>query len=198
MPISHLLEDFHNDPSRGNLHIISDETLEEARLSSFEQGYQAGWDDASSAHEGEQTHISAEFARNLQDLSFTYQEAYNHVMRSIKPILDRMFIDILPEIAIPSLGMRLSEEALSMARQSAEAVIVLRMSSDMAQRMEPLLMKKMPMQVRLLEDDTIGGGQVYLSLGEQEKCMDLDGLIGGMKTLIEEFTQDFGRPQTDG
>lgn len=85
-----------------------------------------------------------------------------------------------------------------MARQSAEAVIVLRMSPETAQRLEPLLVKKMPMQVRLLEDDTIGGGQVYLRLGEQEKCIDLDGLIGRMKTLIEEFTQDFRRPQTDG
>ena len=198
MPISHLLEDFHNVPTGRNLQIISEETLEDARLSAFEKGYQAGWDDASAAQETEQSHISAEFARNLQDLSFTYQEAYNHVMRSIKPILDRMFIDILPEIAIPSLGMRLSEEALSMARQSAEAVIVLRMSPETAQRLEPLLVKKMPMQVRLLEDDTIGGGQVYLRLGEQEKCIDLDGLIGRMKTLIEEFTQDFGRPQTDG
>lgn len=198
MPISHLLEDFHNVPTGRNLQIISEETLEDARLSAFEKGYQAGWDDASAAHETEQSHISAEFARNLQDLSFTYQEAYNHVMRSIKPILDRMFIDILPEIAIPSLGMRLSEEALSMARQSAEAVIVLRMSPETAQRLEPLLVKKMPMQVRLLEDDTIGGGQVYLRLGEQEKCVDLDGLIDRMKTLIEEFTQDFGRPQTDG
>jgi flagellar assembly protein FliH len=198
MPISHLLEDFQNAPAGRNLQIISDETLEDARLSSFENGYQAGWDDASAAHGSEQSHISSEFARNLQDLSFTYQEAYNHVMRSIKPILDRMFTDILPEIAMPSLAMRLSEEAMSMARQSAEGVVILRMCSETAQRLEPLITRQMPIQLRLLEDDTIGAGQVYLSLGDQERCIDLDGLIGRMKTLVEEFTQDFGRPQTNG
>lgn len=198
MPISHLLEDFHNSPDGRNLQVISDEALEDARLSSFEKGYQAGWEDASAAHKSEQSHISAEFARNLQELSFTYQEAYNHVMRSIKPILDRMFTDVLPEIAIPSLGMRLSDEALSMARETAEGVVVLRMSSETAQRLEPLITKQLPIQVRLLEDDTIGAGQVYIGLGNQERCIDIDGLIGRMKALIDEFTQDFGRPQTNG
>jgi hypothetical protein len=55
------------------------DAVEEAKVASFEQGYKAGWDDAVAAQSEDQTRIRADLARNLQSLSFTYQEARSHM-----------------------------------------------------------------------------------------------------------------------
>ena len=64
--------------------------VEEAKVASFEQGYSAGWDDAVAAQQGDQGRIRADLARNLQSLSFTFQDARSHVLQSIKPLILEM------------------------------------------------------------------------------------------------------------
>ena len=59
--------------------------LEDLRILAYEQGYTAGWDDAAAAQTDDQSRIKADFARNLQSLGFTFQEARMHVLRAIHP-----------------------------------------------------------------------------------------------------------------
>ena len=39
--------------------------LEDARLAAYEQGYSAGWEDASAAQSSEQSRIRSDLARNI-------------------------------------------------------------------------------------------------------------------------------------
>ncbi|MFV0360116.1 MAG: flagellar biosynthesis protein, partial [Tropicimonas sp.] len=73
--------------------------LEEERLVAFDSGYRAGWDDAAAAHADEQGRISAEFAGNLQELSFTYHEARNAVLGEMEGILKGIVDKVLPGTA---------------------------------------------------------------------------------------------------
>lgn len=198
MPISHLLEDFDNEPASLLHHSVSEESLEDARLAAFEKGYQAGWEDASTAHANEQAHISAEFSRNLNDLSFTYHEAYSQVIRSIRPILTRMLDDIVPEVARHAFGFRLVEEAMGIFKKNGQGELVLTLSPASARQLEHHLTKELPMPVRILEDDTLGVGQAYLKLGEAEKCVDLDSLVAEMKALITGYLHEFREQETHG
>jgi hypothetical protein len=57
--------------------------FEEAKLAAYEQGYQAGWDDAAAAQvrgpDGDRGRSGAKPAT----LSFTYQEARSHILQWI-------------------------------------------------------------------------------------------------------------------
>ncbi len=104
MSIAHLLEEF-DDLGDGASDIsISEMKLEEEKLQAFERGYGAGWEDASKAEAGDREKLTSDFANNLRELSFTYQEAYGQMVRSLEPLLTRIVSSVLPEIARKSLG----------------------------------------------------------------------------------------------
>ena len=78
--------------------------IEEAKLAAYEQGYKAGWDDAAAAQSEDQTRIRADLARNLQQLSFTYQEARAHILKAVEPLLEEMVNRRLPDTARETLA----------------------------------------------------------------------------------------------
>jgi flagellar biosynthesis/type III secretory pathway protein FliH len=84
--------------------LVEATAVEEAKVASFEQGYSAGWDDAVAAQQGDQTRIRADLARNLQSLSFTFQDARSHVLQAIRPLILQMVNRLLPEVAREALA----------------------------------------------------------------------------------------------
>ena len=195
MPISHLLEDFSHPVQDDSAQTMSDLSLEDTRLASFEQGYQAGWEDASAAHSSDQTHIAADLARNLQDLSLTYQEACSHVIRSLNPLLTQMAESVLPVLAHQTLGARILADVMEMAKTQTETHLVLTLSPESRSKIETLLEARLPMPVRLIEDAALGDGQVYLKLGTDERSIDMDGLLAGIgRAMTGFFTDTQGEP----
>ena len=89
--------------------LVEATAVAEAKVASFEQGYSAGWDDAVAAQQGDQTRIRADLARNLQSLSFTFQDARSHVLQAIRPLILEMVNRLLPEVARETLAPTLDE-----------------------------------------------------------------------------------------
>ena len=128
MSISHLLESFQDTALDDSRPIsMSELTLEEEKLEAFERGYKAGWDDAAKAQEEDRDRITSDFANNLQELSFTYQEAYGHLARALKPVLQQMVDSVLPGLARQALGPQIVEQLTELAagagRQEVEIVV---------------------------------------------------------------------------
>jgi len=115
MSITHMLEDF-GETRRGTPLSITELSLEEERLEAFERGYQAGWDDCAKSQAEESRQITADLAQNLQDLTFTYEEAYASVMQALHPLLEQMTAAVLPRLARDSLVPRLVETVHDIAR----------------------------------------------------------------------------------
>lgn len=198
MPISHLLEDF-SAPShtQGRLD-LSDDILEELRLSAFENGYQAGWDDASAAHAAEQAHISSDFSQNLQSLNFTYQEAYCHIMAMLKPLLIQMVETILPQVAHKTLGMRIVSEVIDLAQSHSNQKIELIMSPISRIKLENLSLPDLTTTIQFIDDESLSEGQVFLKAGQSERRIDLDGLLDDMKLAIDGFVHEFEKESQYG
>ena len=122
MSITHMLEDF-GETRRGTPVSITELSLEEERLEAFERGYQAGWDDCAKSQMEESRRITADLAQNLQDLSFTYEEAYAAVMQALHPLLEQMIAAVLPRLARDSLVPRLVETVHDIAREHGHQAI---------------------------------------------------------------------------
>ncbi|MDZ7910219.1 MAG: hypothetical protein U5N10_19655 [Gemmobacter sp.] len=112
---------------------------EEARLQGYEQGYAAGWEDAVAAQSAEQARLHAELARNLQSLSFTFEEARVHVMAALGPFLQQLVTRLLPEIARAALAPVVHETLLPFAAQASESPVILRINPVARRHVEDLL-----------------------------------------------------------
>ena len=163
---------------------ISVEELEKVRLEGYEAGYQAGWDDANRAESEDQSRIGAEFARNLQDLGFTFHEARSHVMHALEPLLTGMVEKVLPRIVSETVGQTIVEELLPLASEAADTPIEVVVSPASRPALETLLSEATTVPFALKEEESLAEGQVFLRSGKTEKHLDLTGAVDRIGTAI--------------
>jgi len=171
-----------NDPK-----LTLETSFEEHRLEAYEQGYKAGWDDATAAQVEEQSRVAADFARNLQELSFTYHEARSQILNSLKPLFTEMVSKVLPRLAQETLPQSIVDEVLSAAsdRTSAEFEIVISPANRPA--LERLLEGQTALDVNIVEEPTMAEGLAYIRFNETEKQIDLTSVLAGFSQLVEGF-----------
>ncbi len=167
---------------------------EEEKLQAYEQGYKAGWDDAAAAQAEDQTRISADFARNLQELSFTYHEAKGKVLNALEPLLSEMVSKVLPKLATENLVEMVVEEVQEIARNAANASVELVISPENRPALERLLEGQESLPITIVEEPSLGAGQVYLRFEDLEKKIDLEAVLTRCQQAIDGF---FNQPEED-
>ncbi len=166
---------------------ITRDDLEKARLQGYEDGYQAGWDDAVRAEKETQARIDAEFARNLQEMGFTFQEARAHVLDSLEPLLVGMVEKVLPDLVAQTLGQSIVDELLQLAAQVADAPIEVVLKPSCRAALEPKLQAATSIPFTLVEENSVAEGQVYLRAGERERHLDFAGAVERIGQSINDF-----------
>lgn len=185
------LEVFDDDPVPGagksETVVLDVNALEEAKLSAYESGYTAGWDDAAAAEADAQNRISADLARSLQGLSFTYHEARTHVVKAIEPLLQEVVDRLLPQIARATLGPVVVETISPIAADLVDVPITLVLNPVARPAVEALLEKTSSLPFTIVDEPTLGEGQVYLRLGEVEREVNLDHALAEISAAVRGF-----------
>ena len=145
------------------------------RMAAYEQGYQAGWDDAARAEAEDQSRIGTEFARNLQELSFTFHEARAHVIQTMEPLLTEIVGTLLPALIAESLGDTVLQELQPLIEACADTPIDLAVAPESRPALERRLPEPALATVRITEEPSLAAGQVYLRMGRTERKIDLSG-----------------------
>lgn len=167
--------------------LVEATAVEEAKVASFEQGYSAGWDDAVAAHQGDQGRIRADLARNLQSLSFTFQDARSHVLQAIKPLILEMIDRLLPEVARESLAPTVLEAVMPMAEELANAPLTIVLNPAVRGRIEDLLTQATGLPMVIEEEPTMPDGQVYIRFGPAETKVDLAKVTADIAIAVRAF-----------
>ncbi|HKK50674.1 MAG TPA: flagellar biosynthesis protein [Myxococcota bacterium] len=131
--------------------------------------------------------ITADLAQNLQDLQFTYEEAYSAVMQALHPLLAQMTTTILPRLAHQSLVPRLTEMLHELARDQGRRSVEIAAAPDDMARLGHLLENEPDIEAALVEDDTLGSGQIYLRFGDAEREIDLSATLDGIDAAVAGF-----------
>ncbi|MGR3272717.1 ABC transporter ATP-binding protein [Thalassococcus profundi] len=171
----------------------SDFDLEGAKLQSFEEGYKAGWDDAIAAQSADQSRIASDFAQNLQDLSFTYHEAYSHVMNAMTPLLEEMVRSLLPGLAREALGLQIVEQLQDRAREIGSLAVEISVAPQNVAAIAPLLERDFGFPLNLLPNDTLGDGQADIRFGDSESQVDLTGVLSSIDEAVQGFAHETRR-----
>ncbi len=167
--------------------LVEATAVEEAKVASFEQGYSAGWDDAVAAQQGDQGRIRADLARNLQSLSFTFQDARSHVLQAIKPLILEMINRLLPEVAREALGPTVLEAVMPMAADLADTPLTLVLNPAVRDQIEELIVQATGLPMVIEEEPTMPDGQVYIRFGTSEAKVDLGQVTTDISIAVRAF-----------
>jgi flagellar biosynthesis/type III secretory pathway protein FliH len=183
------LEIFDTAPAAdGTLQPLVEATaVEEAKVASFEQGYSAGWDDAVAAQQGDQDKIRADLARNLQSLSFTFQDARSHVLQSIRPLILEMVNRLLPEVAREALAPTVLDAVMPLAEELADAPLTLVLNPDVRSQVEDLVAQATGLPMVIDEEPSMPDGQVYIRFGTSETKVDLAQVTADIGIAVRAF-----------
>lgn len=169
------------------LPLVEATAVEEAKVASFEQGYKAGWDDAAAAQQEDQSRIRADLARNLQSLSFTFQDARSHVLQAIRPLILEMVNRVLPEVAREALAPTVLEAVAPLAEELGDAPITLVLNPAVRGQIEDLITQATGLPLVIDEEPTLPEGQVYIRFGTKETKVDLVQVTNDIAIAVRAF-----------
>lgn len=173
--------------NQADMVVLDTLALEEAKLTAFDSGYTAGWEDAAAAQTGEQSQIKADLARNLQSLGFSYQEARIHILHNLEPLLQEIVGRLLPELARETLAPIVLDVLMPLAETLADTPVTLVLNPIARAPIEGLLGQATGMPLTFVEEPSLGEGQVYLRMGNTETSIDLDRAIAEITAAVRGF-----------
>ena len=185
-------------PTKTQTIILDRLALEDEKLASYDTGYRAGWDDANAAQSEDQSRMRAELARNLQTLGFTYHEARTHILKAIEPLMLQVVGRLLPEIAREALAPCVLETLMPLAEGLGDAPVTLVLNPASRAPVEALLEQATGLPITILEEPTLGEGQVYIKLGAIEAQVDLDQATADIAAAIRGFFDLPGKDRPNG
>lgn len=177
---------------------VTEDDLETQKLEAFESGYKAGWDDSSQAMGETRTRISEEFSQNLQDLSFTYHEAYNHIISATAPLFKQIVDLLLPKIAQQTLGLHVAEQLQSIARKSATQDVQILISEENEHVLSWLLEQDFGFPIELKVQTGLTNNQALIQFSKAETQIDLDEVVDGIGKAIQGFLHENKKALANG
>ena len=138
------------------------EQIEDLRLSAYERGYVAGWEDAQRQADVDRLTRQTQIAARIEALSFAYHEARAHVLQGIAPLIEAMLTQLLPATLRAAVIPLTVEQLLPLATRQAEAPLILRIPpgwrADYAAALEGLVLPPLT----LTEDPALTEGQAEI------------------------------------
>jgi flagellar assembly protein FliH len=184
MSIAHLLEDFSGFAPGAPARSMSEDMLEEYRLDAFENGYKSGWDDATHAHAGSQTSISAELAQNLLALSFTYHDARDHFLSSLAPLFRGIVETMVPALAEHSLASHVAQQLEELAGTHVDQPVEISVAPGNCDKLRAILDPELPMDVSVRGEPTLGEGQARIGFGNEEREIDIADIVDTIEAAL--------------
>ncbi|QFT58381.1 hypothetical protein FIU94_06035 [Sulfitobacter sp. THAF37] len=199
MSLSHLYSDFRNaGQNQTDAEGQEDESFEEANLAAFENGYQAGWDDATNAHQNAQQKAVSELSQTIQDMSFTYHEAFAGLSVAMRPILEAIATRLLPDVARIALSAQIVAEVATLAKDQSGAIFEITVAPDALPVMEEIAARFPKLPFRFLGDAELTGGQALIAAGQIEREINLDAVRQSIAEAVEAFFEQTERELENG
>jgi flagellar assembly protein FliH len=156
------------------------------RRASFDEGYKCGWQDAGDAVQDKDSEVREAMSSALQALNFTYFEARQHVMQSVRPVLEAMADAVLPQLLAKSLGGRVVDILSEIAQSSAPSVTIA-CAPESVDTLRELVTEVIKFPVNVEAEPTLTTSQAILHLDDGQMRIDLDATLASLRDCINDF-----------
>lgn len=200
MILAEFLEEFGSKTLSGgaSLTAASPSDIQAYELSAYESGYKAGWEDSAKAQDADTDSVSAEFNQNLKDLSFTYHEAYSHILKSLEPLFEQISKTIMPVFLHETLGVQIAEVLMRQARNITPMSAEILVPQAQLSFVEPLVAHDYGFPVTVATDEALKQGEADIRLGAVEEHVDLSEIVEGIRAAIHGFNRENRRAAANG
>lgn len=184
------LEVFDSPDTAERLAYLDPESVEALRNTAFDQGYEAGWQDATQAARTEDSKCRAAVAEALQALTFTYVEARAMAEAQLTDIVARIVRQLVPGLCATALPGRVAQELRLMLARDSTAPLQVLCAPETRQVLSDVMAQLPPgAAVTLLEEPTLAPAQVLLHGHDQMREIDLAGVIALAQAAIAPGTE---------
>lgn len=167
---------------------------EEARLAAFEQGYAAGYEDATAAEEEARRRVGAALAARLEDLAFTYHEARVAVLREVRELVAAVGDGVLPGMGRAGFGAALAEAVSAELEARAACPVAVSVAPEAVEVVAPLMPEVPGFPVTLRGDPDLGEGQAVIGFPDGERELDLAPVVGLAQAALADWVAGAGAP----
>lgn len=157
-----------------------------SRKRAFDEGYRDGWNDAFTEARNEEERAQSSIASALQELSFTYFEARQHIMGSVKPLLDEMLMSVLPKAASASL-IPLLEEELTSLLDKVEPPIRMLVAPQNLDQLSEMVANHTSIPIEIEAEDTLTDKQVRICYSSGFTALNTDLVIRRIQSSLSSF-----------
>ena len=158
--------------------------LEEQKLAAYEQGYKAGWEDASATDDQDLRALQLAVSRNLQALSFTHHEARSYLLHALQPLIECLTDAILPDLAQQALLPVLQEEVTKAAERCLGAPLTLYVHPSAHDLIQNMFKESGGLPVRIVNEPSLMPEQVLLWAADGEARVDLSETVARIRTCL--------------
>ncbi len=181
------LEDFSvADQSQAGLESVSNLELRRRSRAEYDRGYQAGWSDSAAEEKTRQKKASIQLSQALQEASFTYFEARNHILVSMRPVLEELASKFLPELARKSLAPLVAEKTLALAEELETPLKIMCAPQSLDVLQEACKNSPAPPAIFLAEP-SLTDLQVVFEYADGSAEIDLSHTIQELTNCVEQF-----------
>ncbi len=153
---------------------------------SYDEGYEAGWNDAIAAEKDASDKSLRDMAVALQEAGFTYFEARQHVLKSLRPFVEAISQVILPELAQASLGPKIVETLDALANGIEDPIEIL-CPPAAESTLREICEEQIKFPVTLQAEPTLADQQVLFRYANGSAELDMSRCVADIQTAITEF-----------
>lgn len=166
----------------------------------FEEGYNAGWDDAMTRVEAEQTRVAERLAERLGMMEMSQRSANAAALAALEPTLREIFDTLLPRAAERAFLPILLEEVGAVLGADVGR-LTLHVAPEEEGAVQRLLDRAGHARgnVVIRAEPTLSISQALIRWEGQERRVDLEGVLAALDEALETFlaTMDRGEDAVD-
>lgn len=183
------LEDFGSQTGRRPSPVAAPGAAD-AAPSAYEQGYNAGWDDALSQIAEEKGRIGETLAERLSLVEQTRDEAMAQMLRTLEPLLHDVFDKVLPRAVERGFLRRLMQEAEAVLEET-NASLTLLVTPEEVTALEALVSDRQDLSdvVKVKAEPALALSQAILAWEGGQKRLDLQSVMIAMEAAFEDLIQ---------
>lgn len=166
--------------------LLLPEEVADLRLTAFERGYVAGYDDAGRQAEAETRARHERLTARLEALAFGYHEARAHVLSALAPLLEAMVTTLLPAMARQAVVPLVLEQLLPLAATRAEAPLLVRVPPGWRGDYEAAFAGRPLPPLKLVETPELSDGMAEIVSETDETRVDLAAVVERIAAALAE------------
>lgn len=181
--------------SVGQLVEVARETVEDQKLKSFEDGYNAGWQDAVAAQKDANTFISEHLAQALKDIGLTQREAMEDALSATLGAFSDVVRLFLPSLTAEHIHNIVAEIIQEKKLDLGDLSINLATSAEDFETVSHLL-GALDARIHISSTSRLAAGQMELSTGVQDLEIDLreavQRVLAEVNSLLKSLREETG------